>query len=284
MLYEDLAPRPIEISQASAVLSLDLETDYASGKTDGLKGIEALTALLEKNQVKATVFVEGSLIERSPDLVRNMDSGPFDLQLHCRDHQKPGDTPESIQDSARLYRDLLGRDPLGYRADTYRINPELLNALKNSGFKWDSSILPAAFGYGANTDKRWRAHGGYYWAEQYGLFEFPVAAMRRPSIPVTHAYYCLLHSAFAHHLLRFAHIPRLFVYDMHMVDLVNCTKNLDGARVPSSAKKIYKLLWKRNKQDTFNHLQTLINTLQTRGYLFTTLSELYKEACRNGSG
>jgi peptidoglycan/xylan/chitin deacetylase (PgdA/CDA1 family) len=266
----------VAVSPRTAVFSLDLEPDYEGDCFHGLDGLNAALEVLSGEQVPLTVFVEGRLLERFPERMQALASRA-DVQLHCYDHRMAGDTAETLNQSRRLFRKVLGREPEGYRAHTYRLHASLYRALLAEGFKWDASLLPAAFGYGANPARVWRQGGAQCFVLDGGrLVEFPIAVLRRLPLPFTHSYHALARNWLYSLLIRLGQLPPLCVHDMHMVDLqrVPC---LAQARFGAVLKAAYRMTWWGRGENTHDDLRWTIRLLRRRGYRFTTLSALYRE-------
>jgi len=273
--YHETGAREMPVKGPLAIFSLDLETDYASGHRSGLRGVGPFMEILARHGVVPTIFVEGTILAHEPDLVLFLDQSGADVQLHCRDHQVAGgDTPAMLEESVVLFRNLLGRDPKGYRANTFAIHSKLLRALQELGFAYDSSLLPARVGFGATTDPAWRKHGLAFRLERYGLNEYPVATIPGLRIPFIHSYVCLGQMLSLGLLLKLAPLSPFLVYDMHMVDLVRCLDSLADATVPTFAKKIYSRMWSKGRQDTFDILESLIIRLKSKGYTFCSMTTL----------
>src|SRR5262245_23414517 len=135
---DDLEVEPKLVPSRTAVFSLDTETDYGSGLSEALSQIDRFADLMDELSVPWTAFIEGQFFETRRDLCRRLHARGADVQLHCRDHAQPGDTPEDLRRSAAAYAELLGRRPAGYRAHTYRLTRALFEALIAEEFRWDS--------------------------------------------------------------------------------------------------------------------------------------------------
>ena len=269
---------PISIDRKTAALTLDLESDYASGSLHALRAVDRLLNLLVSHKVPITVFVEGWLIDKCSDLLKKMSSDHVDIQLHCYDHKEAGETAESLKQSVALYRRHFNHSPQGYRAHTFQLTRELLHELNQHGFLWDSSVLPAIVGYGANRDTGWRFHNACFRLNRQKLIEFPVAVCRNLKIPFIHSYYRMA-GVFRNWVYSEKEFPRLFVYDMHMVDLVYSLSSLSQASIPKTAKLFYRLGWMGRSEDSFQILSDLILKLKRMSYRFLLLKDLYLESC-----
>ena len=256
----------------AAVLSIDVEHDYNGDRTDALDRLPDLLAAVRSAELPLTAFVEGRLFTKRPDLCAQLVEAGADVQLHCHDHRDSGDSAESLGCGIAAYKSFVGRPPSGYRAHTYRLTEALLSAVLSEGFAWDSSILPG-FGLGNHRHPAFRRggvlRGSDYFEIDDALIEFPVASWRTLGIPFTHSYRQLM-GGFAESLLhRALSLPRLVVYDMHMVDLVPDGR-IKQSPLPLWLKGGHALV--RRRQRGLDDLIALTERLRSGGYEWTTLS------------
>ena len=260
----------------AAVLSIDVEHDYNGDRTDALDRLPDLLAAVRGAELPLTAFVEGRLFTKRPDLCAQLLQAEADVQLHCHDHRDSGDSAESLGRGIAAYRSFVGVPPLGYRAHTYRLTEALLSAVVSQGFAWDSSILPG-FGLGNHRHPAFRRAaalpGSDYFVIDDALVEFPVASWRALGIPFTHSYRQLMGGVVESLLDRAMSLPRLLVYDMHMVDLVPDGR-LGQSPLPLWLKSGHALV--RRRRRGFDDLIGLAERLRRRGYEWTTLSR-YRE-------
>ena len=260
----------------AAVLSIDVEHDYNGDRTDALDRLPDLLAAVRGAELPLTAFVEGRLFTKRPDLCAQLLQAEADVQLHCHDHRDSGDSAESLGRGIAAYRSFVGGPPLGYRAHTYRLTEALLSAVVSQGFAWDSSILPG-FGLGNHRHPAFRRAaalpGSDYFVIDDALVEFPVASWRALGIPFTHSYRQLMGGVVESLLDRAMSLPRLLVYDMHMVDLVPDGR-LGQSPLPLWLKSGHALV--RRRRRGFDDLIGLAERLRRRGYEWTTLSR-YRE-------
>ena len=266
------------ISGKKAVFSLDLEADYGGNEFLAVDRLFDLLNLLEEENVPLTVFVEGRILEKFPQLVLKAMKRDVDFQLHCFDHTNvSGDDHSSLKKSIDLFKSVTGKMPTGYRAHTFRLTQELYKALVSEGIKWDSSILPALFGYGANKNRIWHTAGNSYFRLDNNLYEFPVAVHPRIKIPFIHSYQMLARKWPSALVRWLGGIPDLLVFDMHMVDLVRTEALHTSKAIPESARMLYKSSWLFREENTFDELRSLIHFLKRKGYAFSSLQGLYND-------
>ena len=268
----DLSLESFAVARPTALITLDLEPDYGGRGQAGLDRLGELLRHMRSLGAPLTAFVEGRLFAARPELCRALVEAGAEVQLHCYDHTRPGDTPATLAQGVAAYTACMGVAPEGYRANGFRLTRELYAALLDLGFKWDSSILPG-IGLGANRAPAFRR--GDYFRLDGRLVEFPVATWRGLPLPFTHAYRRLIRPAAEAALRRFCALPRLVVYDMHMVDLVR-TGSLAGSPLPAYLKALYRLSWRAGESDSFASLTDAVEFLRARGYVLTTAGALYR--------
>lgn len=272
-----ITPRWLE--RPVALLSIDLETDYGTGRRDALSRLDRLLDLLAGRRLPLTAFVEGTLFEREPALCGRLLDRGVDVQLHVFDHSTPGDTPASLAQGADAYEAFIGRRPEGYRAHTYRLTPALFDALVALGFKWDSSLM-RGLGLGHNGDPAFR-RGDYF--EMGGLVEFPMGVWRFAGLPLNHPY-SLLAGALGGRVLRGVCGPSsaLVACNVHMTDLVR-SPALQAAPYGTLFRWMQQWMWLGHGADTFTPFAALCDYLRERGYEFMTSSQLFSKVTARGS-
>lgn len=278
--YIGAKAEPIFIKENFGCITCDLESDYASGRHAAFRCIDDLLALADRREIKITAFVEGGLFLTHSGLLKECDAAGVDLQLHCYDHKKKGgDEPDDISVSCDLYENLLNRKPKGYRGNTYQISAPLMEKLASLDFSYDSSILPAKFGYGAALDSAWRkhAHEAIFWLPHYSIFEIPVSVIPQFGAPFVHSYLHFFDRLSCGFALDKVSLPKYLVYDFHMVDLVNSVNSLKSAAIPVSAKVLYWMLWFRDGDNSFALLEKLIGKLEREQFKSLYLSELVSQ-------
>lgn len=261
-----------------AVLSIDLEHDYNDNGHEALNRLPDLLAAVRNADLPLTAFVEGRLFVDRPDLCACLVEATADLHLHCFDHRLPGDRAESLASGIDAFTSFVGAAPRGYRAHTYRLTEELLQALVTAGFAWDSSILPG-IGLGCRSDAAFRR--GDWFLFDDSLAEFPVASWRFGDLrvfPFTSAYRHLLGPRAESLLERVAALPDLLIYNMHMVDLVPDGR-LRKSPLPLWLKGVHALA--RWRQHGLEEIAELGERLRRQGYRWTTMTALHELATGN---
>ncbi len=271
-----MAIEPRTLDAPTALVSIDVESDYGTGLDEALSKIPRLIDLLAELRVPLTAFVEGRLFERSPALCRRLVDAGVDVQLHCYDHRKPGDTPSELRRGAAAYAEFCGRPPAGYRAHTYRLSRALYETLLELGFAWDSS-LQRGWGQGSQRDPAFAK--GDYLVFDGRLLEFPIGRWRHVPLPFNHTYRLLAKAPGDALLWTLAGPGRLAVYNMHMTDLVRSGSLKHAVRSPRS-RALHRYLWLFQGENTFLAVRSLVARLRRRRYEFLSTNELWARVSR----
>jgi polysaccharide deacetylase family protein (PEP-CTERM system associated) len=109
--------------------------------------IEAILALLEELNIRATFFLLGMTVENYPDLARRVAEHGCEVASHGYGHERVyrQDAKSFGNDVARsldLIAEVTGRRPAGYRAPAFSINrrtPWAYEVLAKLGLRYDSS-------------------------------------------------------------------------------------------------------------------------------------------------
>lgn len=109
-----------------------------------------LLDLLDRLDLRATVFVLGKFAQRFPDVVRTIRDRGHEVACHGSGHveifhQTPEEFRRDVQGAKTLLEEITGGPVRGYRAPDFSIVRETLWALEilaDLGFSYDSSIYP----------------------------------------------------------------------------------------------------------------------------------------------
>ena len=258
-----------EVSRPVALFSIDVETDYGTGRTEALDRIDEFADVMAELDVPWTAFVEGQFFEHRRALCRGLDRRGVDVQLHVHDHATTGDTPDSLRRSAEAFADCLGRRPAGYRAHTYRLTRPLYDALRSEAFRWDSSLM-RAFAQGGNRDPG--LAGGDYLVFDGDFVEVPIGTWKGTPVPLNHTH-LLLAKTPGERLLRALFGPaRMVAYNFHMTDLVRSGSLAHAKRRPA-VRLLHRYLWSLQGNNTFGVVRQFVAYLRRAGYAFRTTDD-----------
>ena len=144
------------------VFTIDTEDWYHANFEEGLfkndrnvistveKNVDRYLEIFEENDVKATFFVLGFIVEEHPEMVKKIANMGHEIASHGYGHelvykQTPDEFKEDIHRSKVLLEDIIGRKVLGYRAPSWSITDRSLWALEileEEGFMYNAGIFP----------------------------------------------------------------------------------------------------------------------------------------------
>jgi polysaccharide deacetylase family protein (PEP-CTERM system associated) len=185
-----------EIFKMRNALSVDVEDWFqvgafegtiSRGDWDGLQyrveqNTDAVLALFEEADVKATFFTLGWVAERYPALMRRIADAGHELASHGYDHRRvftftPDEWRADLRKARALIEDAGGRRVHGYRAPSFSIDtrtPWAHVILAEEGYAYSSSVAPVA-------------HDHYGWPGSPRFAWRPVAESPLIELPVTTA-------------------------------------------------------------------------------------------------
>ncbi|MEW6186483.1 MAG: polysaccharide deacetylase family protein [Thermodesulfobacteriota bacterium] len=112
--------------------------------------IRQLTALCREEGLQGTFFVLGRLLEKRPELGEWIVDQGHELALHGYEHdlltqKTPDQFQWELERSLKIFRQITGAVPLGFRAPSWSVNGTnlwVLEVLEAFGFAYDSSLFP----------------------------------------------------------------------------------------------------------------------------------------------
>lgn len=168
-----------------------------------VEALPKVLALYKKYNVKTTFFCQGSMIEQFPDIVEMIEKDGHEVACHgwIHDSDKAFDIlsykeqVEHLQKSKKTIDTVAKRPVVSFRAPALRVNGDTPKALKNAGFKYDSSVasqrMDAFMSLGSKKKSQWiKAPREVYEASIEnlarkgisGIIEVPVSAFGFPYI------------------------------------------------------------------------------------------------------
>ena len=114
------------------------------------ENVDRYLEIFSENNVKATFFVLGFIVEQHPDLIRKIASQGHEIASHGYAHQlvykqSPQEFRQDVYKSKILLEDLIGQSIIGYRAPSWSITEQslwALDILDEMGFEYNSAIFP----------------------------------------------------------------------------------------------------------------------------------------------
>lgn len=164
-------------------VSLDLE-DHRLGRDPSTRYLDNAARILDffaANNIQATIFVVGDIIDDCAELLRRAQQNGHELALHSATHtpltmERREPWKRALREAKLNLENLTGSQVIGFRAPVFSLTPAsqwTTEVLAELEFGYSSSVLPAAhplYGYpGApRTPFRWPS----------GIVEFPVPLAR----------------------------------------------------------------------------------------------------------
>lgn len=146
------------------------------------RNTDALLAMFDAADVKATFFALGWVAARYPGLIRRIADAGHELANHGQNHDRvftltPQRFAADLERSRKTIEDAGGVPVKGYRAPSFSINPDTAWAhiiMAEQGYAYSSSINPIS-------------HDHYGWPDAPRFAFHPVAGSDFVEIPVTTA-------------------------------------------------------------------------------------------------
>ena len=192
---------------------------------DGTERMEEILDIFKKYSISATLFVTGEVLQARSELVQEW-SRNHEIASHSFTHRfwsglGQEERRKELKDFISLYQDIFGQKPKGFRAPSHVIDAQGLALLKESGFLYDSSILPHYPPF-----KKYRGYQGKKPRQIHfiidGLLEIPVAG-HFWGVPLAGAWVTKLPGWF-YRILFFFYQPRFIALSWHSWDRL---KNLE---------------------------------------------------------
>jgi len=143
-----------------------------------------LLDLLDGFPVSATFFVLGWIAERVPGLVKEIQARGHEVASHGYGHRlcydiSHSELREDLYRSRSILENITGQPVRGYRAPSFSITGELMDLLKELGYRYDSSYNDFSLHdrYGrVDSIRRYIPNHGLN--EKDGLVELPVSNLK----------------------------------------------------------------------------------------------------------
>ncbi len=273
-----------------AVFTMDLENLTDTGciresnlkiKEDMLDGLDEYIKLLDKYDIKATLFAVNDAALKVKDKLKTFIENGHDLALHGFDHAAPitmerSEFKEKTGFAKKQLEETFGVKITGYRAPYFSLDNSRLEVLRELGFVYDSSKFDfPKRNYAAEIDTTNFKKISENIFSCSGFYEFgmPLNKFFGLRIPVSGGGYVRIGdwSFFASMLYNYLRHNKYYVFYLHPFELSKIkmpeTPNLKGydkyylrAGVKSYPRKI----------------ETIIKMLKKLDYEFITFSELAK--------
>lgn len=170
-------PVPTRLRQVrpACLLTNDVETHsiWHNGLRDetGRKvleeGMPALLDLYERHGVRSTFYFTGYIARKFPEVVRMVLPGGHEVGCHGLSHEvhhgfdvmPAEDQLDHLREAKSILEDIAGVEVVSFRAPALRVNAHTPWALREAGFKIDSSVASQRFdlflSFGGRQKLRW---------------------------------------------------------------------------------------------------------------------------------
>jgi len=133
---------------------------------------------LDRQQISITFFVPGQVIERYPDLIREIADRGHEVAHHGHTHRWPdtmtqAEEREDFELAMEQFERVLRRQPVGYRSPAWEFSPWTLELLIEQGMRYSSNFMDRDHPYkhvvnGVKTDLvelpvQWLLDDAPYW-------------------------------------------------------------------------------------------------------------------------
>ena len=271
-----------------AVFTMDLESfaDTECISASGLQvdadlsdGFEEYIDLLNKYNIKSTLFTVGDFAPEIADRLRKHLAEGHRLALHSFSHIPPMSVPveqfrEKLRTAKKRMQELFGVDVVGFRAPCFSIDADRLNVLQELGFLYDSSHLDfsaARHTVKLNLDKFKMLRNGIF--RHKNFYEFSLSREKvfgRP-FPISGGGYVRLSNwgfiktLIAHNI----HRNDYYVFYLHPFELTR--REIPVLKELKSYDQYY---IKQGIQNYKSRIEYIILMLQKHGYEFVTFEQL----------
>ena len=264
-----------------ACLTLDLEQDYGDlldePSYEGLEYVPNLVELLQGYGLPLTCFVQGSLFETHPTVIRQLLALDVEFELHAHSHPRPKEIDHDLEMKMgkEAFKKFFGKEPLAYRSPSGVVSEKMFALLQVYGFEFDSSVVPSfRAGVYNSLGKPTRP----YLLNNSNVIEFPLTVFSKiVRIPVTLSYVRLLGKPYFR-LLRNSDLPNLIVFGFHLHDLytLGSSSNIPFGKFSLSHRVIFRRIYKFRRNNGVELMEDIITLFSDKGYEFSKLVDVHR--------
>ena len=170
------------------------------------EGMPRLLDLYEKYEIKTTFFFTGHIAKLYPDIVKMVLPHGHEVASHGLSHHKEDGfdvmplkmQKKHLSESKKILEDISGEEVISFRAPALRVNDQTVIALKECGFKIDSSVASQRFdmfmSFGGVEKLKWlsaprkpyiTSDSSLFKKGENGVVEIPVSASILPYLSTT---------------------------------------------------------------------------------------------------
>lgn len=273
-----------------AVFTMDVETfaDTECISASGLKvdvdltdGLEEYLKILDKHQIKSTLFTVGDLAPQIADQLRQYIANGHELGLHSYSHVAPmAISPEEFREKTcrakQQMEQMFGVTVDGFRAPCFSMDETRLEILQELGFGYDSSFLdysPARHTVKMDLHKFTQLRPEIFHRQDFYEFGLPKEKVFGCNFPISGGGYVRLSNwGFIRALIRY-HIQKndYYVFYLHPFELTK--REVPFLKGLKSYDKFYIRFGIRSYS---RRVERIIRMLEKADYEFVTFRELVK--------
>lgn len=248
-------------------------------EVDLLDGFDEYMRILDKHNIKSTLFTVGSLAPKMADRLQKSMRNGHRLALHSYEHIAPMDVSEETfrHETAKakeMLNNMFGTEIIGFRAPFFSLDDKRLCILKELGFKYDSSHLDFSKArHTVNLDLKGFKEVSKDIFHSGDFFEFGLSKHKifgKP-YPISGGGYVRLSNwGFIKSVIRqYLQKNSYYVFYLHPFELTT-------QKIPFLKElKPYDQFYLQYGINTYgNHIEQLIRMLKKLGYSFITFEEL----------
>jgi polysaccharide deacetylase family protein (PEP-CTERM system associated) len=232
--------------------------------------------LLDEFKIKSTFFVLAYTLDRNTDIIREISSRGHVIACHGYDHELLYNKDlkvfkEEVTKAKVLLEEATGKEVKGYRASCFSMERDKLEALKEIGFKYDSSYIKFEHhplyrnldlsGYEKKDDL-------VFEQDSHFEYEIPTLKIFKYSIPISGGGYLRLFPYWLLKILikKYAKEKDNFLLYLHPFELTPMKIDL-----PSEVSKKTKFRFEVGRKKNLKKLRKVIVLLKNMGAEFRTL-------------
>jgi polysaccharide deacetylase family protein (PEP-CTERM system associated) len=267
-------------------LTLDLEDWYhldyfqkypISKKTVMLNSLSPFFDLLDKYQIKITVFVLGELIKENHLLIKNISDRGHEIAIHGWDHlllhnKSNEEFSLEILRAKNALEELINKPVIGYRAPCFSLNNEKLEELSKLGLKYDSSYIlfkdhPL---YGKlNVDTFKKVDDLIYMKNRFYEFELPTISILNKQIPISGGGYFRLFPKMLFKILWKKYLKNHHNFNLYIHPFELTESEVDLSQTSKSDSFRFSI----GRKGNLNKLEWLIKLALKSNFSFSTIND-----------
>lgn len=120
----------------------------SSGQYGATTGLPRVLELLDRQKIPASFFIPAVSAQLHPEMIPAIQKRPrHEIGIHGWIHENLNDLNDRAEEERLLkqtidyYKQLLGKQPAGFRAPSWAFSPYTLELVSNAGFLYDSSMM-----------------------------------------------------------------------------------------------------------------------------------------------